>query len=50
MSCLYFHEMHVRPEEPHWEGRDRLVLSKGHACPALYAALAEKASSPAGNC
>ena len=46
MSCLYFHEMHVRPEEPHWEGRDRLVLSKGHACPALYAALAEKGFFP----
>ena len=48
MSCLYFHEMHVRPEEPHWEGRDRLVLSKGHACPALYAALAEKGFFPRG--
>ena len=46
MSCLYFHEMHVRPEEPRWEGRDRLVLSKGHACPALYAALAEKGFFP----
>ena len=43
MSCLYFH---VRPEEPRWEGRDRLVLSKGHACPALYAALAEKGFFP----
>ena len=46
LSCLYFHMMHVCPEEPHWEQRDRLVLSKGHACPALYAALAEKGFFP----
>ena len=41
MAVLYFHHMNLRPVEPRWEGRDRFVLSKGHACPALYAALAE---------
>ena len=34
--------MHVDPENPDWEDRDRFVLSKGHAAPALYAALALK--------
>ena len=46
MSCvellvsLYFDRMNYRPREPAWRDRDRLVLSKGHAAPALYAALA----------
>jgi len=40
LSCLYFHEMRHDPEQPDWPDRDRLVLSKGHAAPALYAALA----------
>lgn len=39
---LYFHEMRVRPQEPEWVERDRLVLSKGHSGPALYAVLASK--------
>ncbi|MFO7949481.1 MAG: transketolase [Candidatus Fermentibacteraceae bacterium] len=39
---LYFRRMSVRPEEPRWEGRDRLILSKGHACPALYSVLARR--------
>ena len=34
--------MRVDPQNPSWEGRDRLVLSKGHTCPALYAVLAQK--------
>ena len=33
---LYYEEMRVRPEEPGWPDRDRIVLSKGHAGPALY--------------
>jgi len=37
---LVLNEMRHRPNEPHWKGRDRLVLSKGHAVPALYACLA----------
>ncbi len=46
LSYLYFREMKVDVTNPRWEGRDRLVLSKGHAAPALYAALAEKGFFP----
>ena len=42
ITYLYFEEMNVNPADPKWEDRDRLVLSKGHTAPALYAALAEK--------
>lgn len=42
LSYLYFSEMNVNPENPADSDRDRLVLSKGHTAPALYAALAEK--------
>ena len=42
MSLLYFVEMNVNPENPSDPNRDRFVLSKGHAAPALYATLAEK--------
>lgn len=40
IAVLYFHEMRIDPKNPSWEDRDRFVLSKGHACPAQYAALA----------
>ena len=40
LAYLYFKEMRLNSREPHWEERDRLVLSKGHCAPALYAALA----------
>lgn len=40
LQTLFFAEMRHRPTEPHWPERDRLVLSKGHAVPALYAVLA----------
>ncbi|MDH7500957.1 MAG: transketolase [candidate division NC10 bacterium] len=40
ITALYFQKMRIRPQDPTWEGRDRFVLSKGHACPALYAAMA----------
>lgn len=40
ITALYFHKMRVRPQEPNWDDRDRFVLSKGHAAPALYAAMA----------
>ncbi|MBN1910053.1 MAG: transketolase [Pirellulales bacterium] len=40
VTALYFHEMNLRSEEPDWPDRDRFVLSKGHGCPVLYAALA----------
>ena len=46
LAYLYFKEMNVRPEEPGWPDRDRFVLSKGHAAPALYAALAERGYFP----
>lgn len=46
MTYLYFVEMKVDPKNPKWEDRDRLVLSKGHTAPALYAALAEKGYFP----
>ena len=45
-TYLYFREMKVDPENPAWEDRDRFVLSKGHACPILYAALARKGYFP----
>ncbi|MEA2037882.1 MAG: transketolase [Nanoarchaeota archaeon] len=40
MVALYFHKMRHNPKKPDWEDRDRFVLSKGHACPALYSCLA----------
>ncbi len=40
MSVLYFSQMNVRPEEPQWKHRDRFILSKGHAGPVVYSALA----------
>jgi transketolase len=40
LAVLYFNEMRVRPEDPLWPERDRLVLSKGHSAIALYATLA----------
>ncbi len=42
ITALYFGGfMKYRPQEPHWAARDRFILSKGHAVPALYAAMAE---------
>ena len=46
IASLYFHVMRHRPQEPDWPDRDRFVLSKGHAAPALYAALAESGYFP----
>ncbi len=40
LVSLYFYKMRHRPQEPDWPERDRFVLSKGHAAPALYAVLA----------
>lgn len=40
-TYLYFHELHHKPQEPHWKDRDYLLLSNGHICPVLYASLAE---------
>lgn len=41
VTALYFKVMHHDPKNPQWPERDRFVLSKGHAAPILYAALAE---------
>ena len=41
VTALYFKVMHHDPKNPQWPDRDRFVLSKGHAAPILYAALAE---------
>jgi len=46
ITYLYFKEMKVDPSNPKWEDRDRFVLSKGHAAPALYGALAVKGFFP----
>ena len=42
ISVLYFKILNIDPQNPHWEDRDRFILSKGHACPVLYAALARR--------
>lgn len=42
VAVLYFDEMNIKPEEPNWTDRDRLILSKGHSCPIVYAALNER--------
>ena len=46
VAALYFDVMNIDPANPQWEDRDRFVMSKGHACPTLYAALAMKGYFP----
>ncbi len=46
LAVLYFHEMKIDPARPRDEGRDRLILSKAHGSPALYAALAARGVIP----
>ena len=46
IATLYFNVMSHNPENPQWPDRDRFVLSKGHASPILYAALAETGYFP----
>jgi transketolase len=46
IAALYFHELRVDPRRPNWPDRDRFVMSKGHACPIWYAALAERGYFP----
>jgi transketolase len=46
VTALYFHFMRVDPGNPQWPQRDRFILSKGHACPVWYAALAERGFFP----
>lgn len=40
VTALYFYKMNHKPDAPGWEGRDRFILSKGHAAPLLYTVLA----------
>jgi len=42
VTALYFSVLNVDPSNPKWPSRDRFILSKGHACPVWYAALAER--------
>ena len=48
LSVLYFHVMNIRPEEPRWPDRDRLVVSKGHASCMIYTILAKRGLLPHG--
>lgn len=46
IAALFFHHLHIDPKRPDWENRDRFILSKGHACSILYAALARREYFP----
>lgn len=46
LAVLYFRTMRIDPARPTWEGRDRLILSKAHGSPGLYAALAARGYFP----
>jgi len=46
LIALYYYKLKNDPNNPGWLGRDRLLLSKGHGCPALYAVLADKGYFP----
>ncbi len=46
IAALYFSVLRVDPNRPDWPERDRFVLSKGHSCPVLYAALARRGFFP----
>ena len=46
LMALYYEVANVDPKNPNMENRDRIVLSKGHAAPALYAILAQKGYFP----
>lgn len=45
-TALYFNIVKHNPKKPNWEGRDYVVLSNGHICPVLYAALANAGYFP----
>ena len=46
VAALYFRELRIDPDRPDWPDRDRFIMSKGHACPIWYAALAERGYFP----
>lgn len=49
-AAFYFHILNHDPKNPGWEERDRLVLSNGHICPVLYAAMAHAGYFPIEEC
>ncbi|MCX6786515.1 MAG: transketolase [Candidatus Kaiserbacteria bacterium] len=49
-AAFYFHILKHDPKNPEWEERDRLILSNGHICPALYAAMAHSGYFPVEEC
>lgn len=48
LAALYYHQLELRPSEPHWPDRDRFVMSKGHAAIGLYPVLADLGYFDAG--
>jgi len=46
LAALFFHQLRLDPANPNWPDRDRFILSKGHAAPALYATLAQRGFFP----
>jgi transketolase len=38
-SYLFFHALNIKPKDPNWQYRDRVILSNGHICPVLYATM-----------
>ena len=46
LTVLYWKFLKHDPKKPDWDGRDRFILSKGHACPALYAVMAYRGYFP----
>src|SRR6202163_489741 len=46
MRVLYDDILRYRPQQPNWRDRDRMILSKGHGCIALYVMLADKGFFP----
>lgn len=47
LVTLYFDVLQHDPQNPHWPDRDRVILSKGHACPVLYSLMAQCGYTPA---
>lgn len=47
LMALYYNKANIKPSDPLWENRDRIVLSKGHAAPILYAILTDLGYFPA---
>ena len=45
-ATMYFHQLRIDPTHPDWPERDRFIVSKGHAAPALYASLAQRGFFP----